>query len=424
MLAPDTIPARPGPRPPGAGSAPETGATRPLTVLLVHNFYQLQGGEDRVFETEGHVLEAMGHRVLRYTLHNDAVEGTGRAALAARTVWSRESYAAVEALVRDEAVDVAHIHNTLPLASPSVYYAARRAGAAVVQTLHNFRLVCPGALLMRDGALCHDCVGRAVALPAIQHGCYRDSRAATAVLVGTTALHRAAGTYDHAVDRYIALSEFARGQFVDGGLPADRIVVKHNMLADEPALGPGGGPVLFAGRLVEAKGIGLILEAWASDPSLPPLDIAGDGPLAAQVEAAASADPRIRWLGWQDSAAMNRLVQHASLLLAPSMWYEGWPLVVVEAMATGTPVVATRHGAFVEAVVDGITGRLVPNRDVAALAEAVHELTESPAALHDLRGATHQIYHSRFSREANYGQLRAIYAEAMASHAASLRTSE
>ena len=395
-----------------------TADTRPLTVLLVHNFYQRPGGEDRVFETEGQMLEAAGHRVLRYTLHNDAVGGLGRAALAARSVWSRESYAAVEALVRDERVDVAHVHNTLPLASPSVYVAARRAGAAVVQTLHNYRLVCPGAYLMRDGALCHDCVGRAVALPGVRHGCYRGSRAATAVVAGTTALHRAAGTYRHAVDRYIALSKFARGVFARGGLPAERIAVKPNALADAPTLGPGGGPVLFAGRLSEEKGIDVFLEAWASDPALPPLDVAGDGPLAARVEAAAAADPRVRWLGWQDGDAMKRLVQHASLLIAPSTWYEGWPLTVVEAMASGTPVVATDHGAFREAVVDGVTGRLVPNRDPAALAAAVREMTAAPDALRAMRAVTHQTYHARYASATNYAQLRAIYAEAMHSRAA------
>lgn len=418
--APNAPPAQRSPTQPTPGSRPSP-ATRPLTILLIHNFYQHPGGEDSVFETEGGVLEAHGHRVLRYTLHNDAVEGIGRAALAARTVWSRESYAAVEALVRDEGVDVAHVHNTMPLASPSVYVAARRAGAAVVQTLHNYRMVCPGAFLMRDGALCHDCVGRAVALPAVQHGCYRGSRAASAVLAGTMALHRAAGTYRHFVDRYIALSQFARDLFVEGGLPADRISVKPNALTEDPPLGPGGGPVLFAGRLSDEKGIGVFLEAWATDPTLPPLDIAGDGPLASQVEAAAAADPRIRWLGWQDGASMQRLVQHASLLIAPSTWYEGWPLVVVEAMASGTPVVATNHGAFREVVVDGVTGRLVPNKDAAALAAAVLDLTASPAALHAMREVTYQTYRARYASDANYDQLRAIYAEAMVSHAAAPR---
>ena len=149
-----------------------------------------------MFEREGALLEGRGHRVLRYVLHNDAVEGIGTAALAARTVWSREAYDHVRRLVEAEGVDVVHVHNTLPLASPSVFHAAHAAGAATVHTLHNFRLVCPGNLLLRDGRICHDCVGKAFAAPAVRHGCYRGSATATAAVAATTALHRVAGTWD------------------------------------------------------------------------------------------------------------------------------------------------------------------------------------------------------------------------------------
>ena len=175
------------------GAKPPPPPDSPLTVLLVHNVYQKPGGEDGVFEREGAILEGRGHRVLRYQLHNDDVEGMGRAALAARTVWSRESAAEVAEIVRQQGVDVAHVHNTLPLVSPAVFQAARRAGAATVHTLHNYRMVCPGNLLLRDGELCHDCVGKAFAAPAVLHKCYRGSTAATAAVAAMTAIHRALG---------------------------------------------------------------------------------------------------------------------------------------------------------------------------------------------------------------------------------------
>ena len=335
---------------------------RPLTVLLVHNVYQQPGGEDGVFEREGALLEAHGHRVLRYVLHNDDVDRMGRAALVRRTVWSTESHDAVARLVRDESVDVVHVHNTLPLVSPAVFWAARQSGAATVHTLHNYRLVCPGNLLLRDGRLCHDCVGRAFALPAVRHGCYRGSTAATAAVAATTAAHRRLGTWDRQVDRFVALSQFARGLFVQGGLPPDRVVVKHNAPGAEPRLAVGGDYALFAGRLAPGKGLGVLLAAWAADPGLPPLRVAGDGPLAAEVARAARADRRILWLGWQPQADMEALMGGAAVLVAPSMWYEGWPLVAVEAMGQGTPVVATDHGAFPEMIDDGATGRLFPPR--------------------------------------------------------------
>ncbi len=420
MIAPaPTLPPRSAGSAAGRADAPD--ADRPLTVLLVHNVYQRPGGEDGVFACEGDLLEERGHRVLRYELHNDAVEGMGRAALAARTVWSREAYAHVRRVVEAEGVDVVHVHNTLPLASPSVFHAAHAGGAATVHTLHNFRMVCPGNLLLRDGRICHDCVGKAFAGPAVRHRCYRGSAAATAAVAATTAIHRAAGTWDRAVDRYVALSAFARGLFVEGGLPADRVAVKHNAPCGDPAVGPGGDYVLFAGRLAEGKGLRVLLDAWALDPSLPPLRIAGDGELADLVRAAAEADDRIRWLGWLDADTLSWTTAAAGLAVVPSTCYEGWPLVAVEAMGFGTPVVATDHGAFPEMIDDGVTGRLVPRGDAAALAAAVRGLTVDPARLDGMRDRTRARFAERFSRDVNYRQLRAIYDDAIAELAAARR---
>src|SRR5690606_3101975 len=205
----------------GAARAPGSATTTRLNVrvLLVHNHYQQPGGEDQVFREEGALLERFGHTVFRYVLHNDDVEGIGRAALAARTLWSRPAYRDVERIVRAEGIEVVHVHNTLPLASPAVYWAARKAGAAVVQTLHNFRLLCPGATLFRDGRPCTECLGR-LPLPAVRHACYRGSRSATAAVAAMLTAHCALGTWRRAVDRYIALTPFARDLFVRGGLPA------------------------------------------------------------------------------------------------------------------------------------------------------------------------------------------------------------
>lgn len=417
MLALNSRPVRPAPRKHGAGSAPQPDATRPRTVLLVHNYYQNPGGEDGVFEAESRLLEDNGQRVLRYVLHNDDVAGVPRVRLAARSLWSASSYRAVRRLVERERVDVVHVHNTLPLASPSVLYAARHGGAAVVQTLHNYRLVCPGALLMRGQALCHDCVGRRLAVPGIRHGCYRGSRAATAVVAATTALHSAAGTYHRVVDRYIALNEFAREIFVGAGLPAERIVVKPNAVESASAFSPGGPGVLFAGRLSHEKGVATMLRAWAHDPELPELVVAGSGPLEGEVAAAAARDVRIRPVGWQSHEALAALVARSSLLVAPSTCYEGWPLTVAEALSVGTPVVATNHGAFLELVVDGVSGRLVPPGDPAALAGAVRELVADPEALAAMRRVAYDTYHARFPSGSSYARLRDVYDAALAQRA-------
>ena len=179
-----------------------------MKIVVAHNFYQQAGGEDQVFADETQLLERHGHDVVRYTVHNQQVNNLSRLTLAGRTIWNRASHAELNDLVKREQADIVHFHNTFPLLSPSVYSAARSAGAAVVQTLHNYRLICPTAICYRDGHVCEDCVTKTIPWPAILHQCYRGDRGAVAVAAAMLAVHHARGTYRNEVNAYIALTEF------------------------------------------------------------------------------------------------------------------------------------------------------------------------------------------------------------------------
>ena len=223
----------------------------PQTVLSVHNFYRQPGGEDRVFADEAALLEQNGHTVVRYEEHNRRINGAGIAA-AGSAVWSNHSFRGLRSILQAQPCDVVHFHNTFPLISPSGYFAARNSGLPVVQTLHNYRLICPAGTLLRDGSACEDCIERRSLLPAMIHGCYRGSRPATAAVVTMLAVHRAAGTWRRMVDLYVSPSNFARKRLIAGGLSAKSIVVKPPFVAPDPGAGTGcGGYALFAGRLSE-----------------------------------------------------------------------------------------------------------------------------------------------------------------------------
>jgi glycosyltransferase involved in cell wall biosynthesis len=282
----------------------------------------------------------------------------------------------------------------------------------VVQTLHNFRLLCPGALLLRDGRACTDCLGK-LPLPAVRHACYRGSRPATAAVAAMLAAHRAMGTWSAAVDRYVALTPFARDLFVRGGLPEEKIAVVPNFLADDPGMGAGGGGyALFVGRLSPEKGVGTLLEAWTRhDPGLP-LVIAGDGPLGDAVAEAARVSPAIRWLGRQERPAVLDLMHAADALVLPSLWSENLPLTLVEAYACGTPVVASDHGAMRGLVEDGETGRRFTPEDPAALAASVRAVTGSRAANERLRRAARARFQRLYTAEAHHGLLLELYRDA------------
>ncbi len=385
-----------------------------MKILIGHNYYQQPGGEDQCVAAEIALLRAHGHEVVPYFLHNDAIDGMGRLEAAARTLWSRPARREVRELIRTHRPDVAHFHNTFPLMSPAVYHAARAEGVPVVQTLHNFRLLCPNALFFRDGRVCEDCLGKSVPWPGVVHHCYRNSRGASTAVAALLATHRALGTWRHAVDVYIALTRHGRGKFIEGGLPAERIVVKPNFVYPDPGPGAGtGGYALFVGRLSAEKGLETLLAAWKHLAGRVPLTIVGDGPLAPLVAEAAAGDASIRWLGSRPLEEVYTLLGEAAFLVLPSRCYESFGRVAVEAFSRGTPVIASRLGAMAELVEHGRTGLHFEASDAAGLAAQVQRLLADPGERGRMRAAARREFELHYTAEANYRSLMGIYEQAL-----------
>jgi glycosyltransferase involved in cell wall biosynthesis len=384
-----------------------------MRILVAHNFYQQSGGEDQCVAAEVAMLEANGHEVIQYCLHNNSIDAMSRLDVASRTIWSRSAYHEVRALIRAHRPRIAHFNNTFPLISPGAYYAARAENVGVVQTLHNFRLLCANALFFRNGRVCEDCVGRSIPWPSIVHKCYRGSRAASATVASMLAAHRALGTWRRAVDVYIALTDFSRRKFHEGGLPAHKIVVKPNFVHPDPGQGRGaGGYGVFVGRLSEEKGLDTLLNAWKILGGSVPLKIVGDGPMAAMVEEAAKRDLCIQWLGRKPAQEVYALIGEAMFMLFPSNCYETFGRVLIESFAKGTPVIASNLGAMAELVDHGRTGLHFSAGDVDDLASKVRHLMADPAELQRMRRAARLEYEQKFSARSNYHTLMAIYERA------------
>lgn len=393
-----------------------------MKVLLCHNHYQQAGGEDHSFAAEGRLLESRGHAVVRYTVHNDVIETMSRWETARKTIWNRETFHAVRGLIRREQPAVMHATNTFPLLSPSIYAAARAEGVAVVQSLRNYRLMCVNSYFLRDGKVCEDCLGRTFPWPGVVHRCYRDSRAASAVVALMTGGHRVAGTWNRHVDRFFAVSAFTRTKYVQAGFPADRISVKPNFIDPDPGEGKGdGGYAVFVGRLSPEKGIEAMLDAWSRLSRPVPLKIIGDGPMSSVIETAAARNPSIVWLGAKKPADVLALVGMASFLVMPSIWYETFGRTIIEAFATGTPVIASRLGAMEELVEDGRTGLLFEAGNGADLAAAVDRMTAGSQAA-AMRPAARDAYLARYTAEPNYRMLLEIYERAIQHAAARSRS--
>lgn len=388
-----------------------------LRILLVHNAYQLRGGEDSVVDAELELLRGHGHAVDVFQRHNDELKSAPRWKAAVDTVWSSRSVAVLTESIRRFRPDVVHFHNTFPLISPSAYWAVRAAGLPVVQTLHNFRLHCPQATYLREGRVCEDCLGH---LPwrGVLHGCYRDSRVQSAVLGGMLVAHRALGTYQHKVTRYIALNEFCRRKFIEGGLPAERVAVKPNFVDFAPPLIAEREGFLFVGRLSAEKGVAVLVRAWALlDTASSSLRVAGTGPEAGLLEGHSG----LVALGALSGEAVRIEMGHSVGLVLPSICYESFPRTLVEAFACALPVIASRLGPLADLIDEGVTGLLFEPGDAADLAQKLSWAQAHPERMAEMGRNARAKYEAEFSATRNYAQLIAIYEEAISAVAKEIR---
>jgi glycosyltransferase involved in cell wall biosynthesis len=404
-----------------AQSPPEFDAAR-LRIMQVHNWYRstTPSGENRVLEREGRALAERGHDVIRFDRHSDEIEqwpALRKAALPGQIVWSREARRDLRARLRSVRPDVVHIHNTFPLLSPSVLYACRDEGVPTVITLHNYRLLCAGGSFFRDGAICRDCVS-GPAIQAVRHGCYKDSRLATAPVALSNALHRRA--WRTLVSAYIFISAAQRDLLAELDLPPDRLFVRHNLIPRRPM--PQADPehsVLYAGRLDEAKGIRVLMAGWdlylrnVGDNPLC-LVVAGTGILQAEVAAWAGSRPSVRLAGHVDDDQAARLMSRSRAVILPSTWAEPFGLVAVEAMAAGTPCIASDHAALPELITQGVDGTLVPPGNPSALAAAIADVQARPGTYAGYGQAARETYQKKFDPQQNTDQLLGIYQYAMA----------
>jgi glycosyltransferase involved in cell wall biosynthesis len=340
----------------------------------------------------------------------------GAFALARATLWNTEAHAAMRERVLALRPDVVHVHNTFPLLSPAVLHAAHEAGARVVQTLHNYRLVCPAANLFRLGKICQDCCTKAVPWPAVVHGCYRGSRVASAGAASMLTLHRLLGTWSHKVDAYIVLSEFARRKLVDLGLPARKLHVKPNVLYPDPGLADRKERYgLFVGRLTDEKGVHTLLSALRLRSGSIPVRFVGSGPLEGLVRREAEHNPGIVWLGPRSHPEVLGLLGAARFTVVPSEWLEPFGRVVLEAFACGTPVVASRIAALQDLVSHRQTGCLFEPGDALDLARQLDWIEQRPDDALEIAKRARCAYEVRHSVAANLERLEQIYAEALGS---------
>lgn len=382
-----------------------------LSVLIIHNRYQQPGGEDTVVRADASLLRRAGHRVIEYVRDNSELSGLGladKARLLFDTSWNARSYGDIKQIIRVHRPDVAHCHNFLPLVSPAAYYACKRSGVPVVQTLHNYRLICPAGTLFRRGQRC-DCCNRHP-IRSIARGCYRNSKLQTAAVSLMNNAHRLTGTWQQKVDAYITPSRFCRDLFVRAGLPPEKIFHRANLLeSDPPRRNEPGRYALFVGRLSEEKGVLPMLRTWRELRHVP-LHIVGDGPLRPDTTTLISSlGLNANVFGQLSPDETLAQIRNARFLVFPSQWDEPFGMVLLEAAACGVPAIASRVGAVPEIVEHLRTGLLFDPENFEELVDGVRWAWSHPAQIAEMGDQAHQRYREQFSAEQSYEALINVY---------------
>ena len=389
-----------------------------MRILLVHNCYQQPGGEDIVVEQERRLLQQQGHEVSTYFRSNwdtERFRGIEQLELARRTVWASDSKRDITKLLRTNKPDVVHVHNTFVMISPSIYSACAEAGVPVVQTLHNYRLLCPSATFYRDRRICEECVDHSL-WQSVRYRCYQQSAMATGTIALMLAVHRRLGTWQTGVACYICVSHFSRSRFVRAGFPEEKIVVKPNFVDPDPGRGKSDGAyAVFAGRLAPAERVKVLLDAWSLIGNGIPLVIIGGGKERAQLEQEAiRRGLNVRFRGHLPHEQVLSEISAARFLVFSSEWYENFPVTIVESFACGVPVICSRVGAMQELVEDGRTGLHFMPGSSEDLAEKVRWALNNRDRMQAMADEARHEYETKYSAATNYQTLMTIYEQAVA----------
>ncbi len=390
-----------------------------MRILQAHNYYQRPGGEDRVLAEENKLLIKRGHEVFQFTKHNKSITSIfGKLKSLFTTYYSKSAYREFKDFLVKLHPDIVHVHNFFPLISPSVFDACNDLHVPSVLTLHNYRLIHPNGLLLSRGKIDERSI-KGSAYECVKDGVYRNSVIATAVVAHMIEYHRRKKTWEKNVSGFIALSEFAKKKFVEGGIPEEKIYVKPNFMEDQ------GGDCnssfsrrernffLYVGRISEEKGIKTLIQSWIQFKIPIPVYVVGDGPLLSSYKKKCINNRNIIFLGHKKKEEVSDLMKRAIALIFPSIWYEGCPLAILEAFSSGLPVLSSNIGAHSTMVNCDVNGIHFEKSNPESLMRSINKLLSNSELWIKLAKGSRRTYEKRYTPVTNYEKLMMVYQEAV-----------
>lgn len=383
-----------------------------MRVLQIYNQYRsLFGGEETVVLNIAELVTKNGGEA-RLALRSsrgldESFQGRFKACFSG--IYNPFSFREIGGILEEFAPDVVHVHNLNPLYSPSVLVGLKRAGVPVVMTVHNHFHTCPTADHLHDGVVCERCVGGREYWCVLQN--CRGNIFESAAYASRSFIARVLHLYTENISLVIALNEFAKSRLSMAGFDAARTVVIPNMV-DIPALraDPSRGRyAVFSGRMCVEKGVYSLVSAASRAPEVE-VRLLGSGAILDDLMRNAS--PNVKFLGQLDYQRVQEELRGARFLVFPSIWFEGCPLALLEAMANGLPVIAARIGGIPELVEDGVTGLLFEPGNEKELAQKMTELWDDPERCSKMGTQARRKARRNHSETTYWERLRAAYSRA------------
>jgi len=385
-----------------------------MKILLCHNFYQSRGGEAQAVLAEKELLEKKGHDVIFFSRDNKEINKYGffqKIYLFFNSLFSLKTYREVKKIIEKEKPNIVHIHNVFPLISPSVYYAAKSCGVPVVQTVHNYRFLCPNGLFLNNKSeICEKCK-KSNYFHAVIRKCYRNSYVQSFLMAITIFVHRQIGTFEKKTDVFIAPSRFLKKKLVEGGFPENKIVVKPNFIdIENMKKSESEDYILYMGRLSREKGLFTLLKAFKSI-SQSTLKIMGEGPLRTDMEKFIREEgiSNVQFLGFINGKKRFEILGKAKILVIPSECYENMPFVALESFACGVPVVVSNIGGLFELIENEKTGLLFEMGNAIDLRNKIEKLISNRKLLEQMRYNARKCAEEKYSEEIVYKKIIEVY---------------
>jgi len=389
-----------------------------MKIFLIHNSHRSgsSSGDDIVFKKESVLLESHEQKICKINPSNDEYDKNGvlqKILTILQVPWSFNYYKNIKQLLIKENPDIIHLHNIFPFISPSVFYAAASVGIPIIQTLHDFRYLCPIAFLMRSGEICDECKDGAF-LKSVEYGCFKGSKLQSIPIALMLKLHWYLNTFKKQIDGYICLTESQRKIFLDAGFDERKLFMKPNFVDDtfNKEEYRYGDYAVFIGRLGEEKGVRTLIGAWKNLPDIP-LKIVGDGPDSNEFKSLVRDlnIKNIEFLGYKPYLECRKILNNARFLIMPSIVYETFGLSNIEAFSHCKPVIASNLGAMADIVKDKTTGFLFTPMNTRELAEKVRWLWNNPEECKRMGFNARREYEEKYTPGRNYEMLMNIYRE-------------